>query len=132
MMNEKSSIDPFTDNILRRMDPKVRNSLSPAQLSGIIEAIRTPAKIYPIDFRGVIPLFFARYFFVLLVGRDRRISMNRAEQFRRSQASWMGAILFVFFLSLPILMVLFLFLYLLKVIWGWDFLPNFHLWDFLF
>lgn len=129
-MKENSWIDPFTDNIIGRIDPKVRASLTPNQLSAIVKAIKDPNTIkHPIDIRGVIPLYFARYFFVFMVGRDRRAARGRAEEFRRQQASWMGLVVFALFISVPFLLVLFLFLYMLKVIWGWDILPDFHLWD---
>jgi hypothetical protein len=129
-MTEKSWIDPFADNIIERIDPKVRASLTPNQLSAIVTAIRDPnTKKYPIDVRGVLPLFFARYFFVFLVGRDQRALRGRTEELRRHHASWIGVILFALFISVPFLLVLLLFLYLLKLIWGWDIFPAFHIWE---
>jgi hypothetical protein len=129
-MTEKSWIDPFADNIIERIDPKVRASLTPNQLSAIVTAIRDPnTKKYPIDVRGVLPLFFARYFFVFLVGRDKRALRGRTEELRRHHASWIGVILFALFISVPFLLVLLLFLYLLKLIWGWDIFPAFHIWE---
>lgn len=129
-MKEKSWIDPFTDNIIERIDPKVRASLTPNQLSAIVTAISAPnTKKYPIDVRGVLPLFFARYFFVFMVGRDQRALRGRTEELRRNHASWLGVVLFALFISVPFFLVLLLFLYLLKLFWGLDIFPAFHLWE---
>lgn len=130
-MSENNWIDPFSDGIIQRIDPKVRDSLTPTQLTAIKEAIRSPSKpVRPIDIRGIIPLYFARYFFVLLIGRDRRASMIRTEGMRRHQASWLNGLLISLFIACPIAVILFLFLYLLKYLGGYDIISDQHLWDF--
>lgn len=129
-MPDKNWIDPFSDGIIKRIDPKVRDSLTPTQLTAIKEAIRGPrAPIKPIDIRGVIPLYFARYFFVLLIGRDRRAAVIREEGFRRIRSRWLNGLFFSFFVACPLVVIVFLFLYLLKTIWGLDIMPDQHLWD---
>jgi len=128
-MKPRIEVDPFTDNIIRRIDPKIRDTLSTTQVTAIIAAIRNPEKIRPIDIRGIIPLYFARYFFVLLIGRDKRAVMEREEHMRRQKASWLGGILFAILVSLPFLLLLFVFLYLLKYFAGVDIVPDFHLWE---
>jgi|APCry1669189204_1035204.scaffolds.fasta_scaffold112589_1 hypothetical protein len=128
-MKPRIEVDPFTDNIIRRIDPKIRDTLSTTQVTAIIAAIRNPEKIRPIDIRGIIPLYFARYFFVLLIGRDKRAVMEREEHMRRKKASWLGGILFALLVSLPFLLLLFVFLYLLKYFAGVDIVPDFHLWE---
>ncbi len=128
-MKPRIEVDPFTDNIIRRIDPKIRDTLSTTQVTAIIAAIRNPEKIRPIDIRGIIPLYFARYFFVLLIGRDKRAVMEREEHIRRKKASWLGGILFALLVSLPFLLLLFVFLYLLKYFAGVDIVPDFHLWE---
>ena len=128
-MKPRIDVDPFTDNIIRRIDPKIRDSLTTTQVTAIIAAIRNPEKIRPIDIRGIIPLYFARYFFVLLIGRDKRAVMEREEHMRRKKASWLGGILFALLVSLPFLLLLFVFLYLLKYFAGVDIVPDFHLWE---
>lgn len=131
-MSENKWIDPFSDNIIQRIDPKVRDSLTPAQLSAIKDAIRGPSKpIRPIDIRGIIPLYFARYFFVLLIGRDRRASVAMNEGVRRHKASWLNGLFFSLFVACPIIVILFLFVYVLKYIWGLDIIPDQHLGDIL-
>ena len=128
-MKPRIEVDPFTDNIIRRIDPKIRDSLTTTQVTAIIAAIRNPEKIRPVDIRGIIPLYFARYFFVLLIGRDKRAVMEREEHMRRKKASWLGGILFALLVSLPFLLLLFVFLYLLKYFAGVDIVPDFHLWE---
>jgi hypothetical protein len=128
-MKTRIEVDPFTDNIIRRIDPKIRDTLTTTQVTAIIAAIRNPEKIRPIDIRGIIPLYFARYFFVLLIGRDKRAVMEREEHMRRKKASWLGGILFALLVSLPFLLLLFVFLYLLKYFAGVDIVPDFHLWE---
>ncbi len=128
-MKPRIEVDPFTDNIIRRIDPKIRDTLSTTQVTAIIAAIRNPEKIRPIDIRGIIPLYFARYFFVLLIGRDKRAVMEREEHMRWKKASWLGGILFALLVSLPFLLLLFVFLYLLKYFAGVDIVPDFHLWE---
>jgi hypothetical protein len=129
-MKNLGNTDPFTDDVIRGIDPKVRDSLSPYQLSAIIEAIRTPnSGIFPIDFRGVIPVFFARYYFVFIIGRDRTATMRRTESFRRQRYSLMGCVVFALLVALPFLLLLFTFLYLLKYLGGLDFIPDFHIYD---
>ncbi len=128
-MKPRIEVDPFTDNIIRRIDPKIRDTLSTTQVTAIIAAIRNPEKIRPIDIRGIIPLYFARYFFVLLIGRDKRAVMEREEHMRRKKASWLGGILFALLVSFPFLLLLFVFLYLLKYFAGVDIVPDFHLWE---
>jgi hypothetical protein len=128
-MKPRIEVDPFTDNIIRRIDPKIRDTLTTTQVTAIIAAIRNPEKVRPIDIRGIIPLYFARYFFVLLIGRDKRAVMEREEHMRRKKASWLGGILFALLVSLPFLLLLFVFLYLLKYFAGVDIVPDFHLWE---
>lgn len=129
-MSENKWIDPFSDGIIQRIDPKVRDSLTPAQLAAIKEAIKSPRKpIRPIDVRGIIPLYFARYFFVLLVGRDRRASVVRDEEFRRHRSSWVSGLFFSVFVACPLVVLILIFLYLLKYIGGWNIMPDEHFWD---
>jgi hypothetical protein len=129
-MKNETANDPFTDEVIHRIEPKVRDSLTPTQLSAIVQAIRTPSPgAFPVNFRGVLPFFFTRYYFVLLIGRDRTAARLKKETFRRQRYSLMGGVLFASLVALPFLLLLFLFLYLLKQTWGLDFIPDFHLYD---
>lgn len=91
-MDDAEIADIFTDSILRRINPEVRATLLPAQLSAIREAILTEhfAHRHPVDIRGVIPLPFARYYYVLRLGRDRRGSTRESEAARRKKTALVG------------------------------------------
>ncbi len=130
IVKDQGRMDPYTDHIIQRIDPKVRDSLSPAQRDAISEAIRTTGtETFPVDFRGYIPFFFARYYFIFLIGRDCTAAMRKTETFRRQRYSLMGGLLFALLVAFPFLLLLFTFLYLAKYFLGFDFIPEFHLYD---
>lgn len=132
-MLDKTSLDPFTLNIIERIDPRVRDSLSPNQMEAIAEAIRTShiAKRHAVDFRARVPLFFARFYIVFLMGRDQR-ALTRQEERRR--LAWTELLVGAFFgllFASPFLLLLFFILYFVKSSLGIDILPNSHLTDIL-
>ena len=132
-MNNHQPTDPFTYHVMERIDPKVRASLTPAQLSAIKEAISAsrPLKNHPIDIRGIIPVFFVRYYFVFLSGRDRRSSTRRLEEKRQWLTSLSGGLM-LFFLGLaPLILILVLVLYLIKCTMGINIMTGTHLQDLL-
>ncbi len=132
-MNNHQPMDPFTYHVMERIDPKVRASLTPAQLSAIKEAISAsrPLKNHPIDIRGIIPVFFVRYYFVFLSGRDRRSSTRRLEKKRQWLTSLSGGLM-LFFLGLaPLILILVLVLYLIKCTMGINIMTETHLKDLL-
>ena len=128
MKNEKKT-DAFTFHILKNIDKKTLDSLSPTQLSAIKEAIRATqrSKRHPLDIRGVINLFFAKYYFVLFMGRDRRVSTKEAEFDRRHDIALLGNIAFLFFMIVPFILLILIFLYVLKVFAGIDLIPDVHM-----
>jgi hypothetical protein len=129
-MSDARKPDPFTENIVRRIDPKVRDSLTPAQFDAIVQAIEGhDRENYLLDIRKAIPLFLFRVYAVLVLCRDRRVGTQRAEESRSRRISWTGGILLVLLMGLPFLLVLFFFLYLLKLMLGLDVFPDFHLWE---
>jgi len=126
-------MDPFTYHVMERIDPKVRASLTPAQLSAIKEAISAsrPLKKHPIDIRGIIPVFFVRYYFVILSGRDRRLYTKRIEEKRRWLTSLSGGLTLFILGVVPLILILVLLLYLIKCTCGIDIMPDIHLKDLL-
>jgi len=126
-------MDPFTYHVMERIDPKVRASLTPAQLSAIKEAISAsrPLKKHPIDIRGIIPVFFVRYYFVILSGRDRRLYTKRIEEKRRWLTSLSGGLTLFILGMVPLILILVLLLYLIKCTCGIDIMPDIHLKDLL-
>jgi len=132
-MNNHKPLDPFTYHVIERMDPKVRASLTPAQLSAIKEAIEggRPLKRHPIDLRGIIPLFFAQYYFVFLLGRDRRSSTRRIEERRRWLISLSGGLMLLILGLIPLILIILLLLYLIKCSLGINIMADVHLRDVL-
>jgi len=130
-MNNHQPMDPFTYHVMERIDPKVRASLTPAQLSAIKEAIRAnrPSQKHPIDIRGIIPVFFVRYYFVILSGRDRRLYTKRIEDKRRWLTSLSGGLTLFFLGVAPLILILVLLLYLIKCTFGINIMPETHLKD---
>jgi hypothetical protein len=129
---DREALDPFTQNFLENIDPKVRDSLTPRQLSGIIHAIQMskPMHRHAVDIRGVFPLFFARYYFVFVMGRDRRSVSRRIEKHRWDWASLCAWTIFLVLVSSPLLVVLLVLLYFLKSALGIDLFPDRHVMDF--
>jgi hypothetical protein len=131
-MKKPRWLDPFTANMVRQIDPKVRDSLTPAQVEAIVDAMaNTGGEDHVIDVRRGIPLFLSRYYFVFLVGRDQRPAVQRTEAARGKRVSWVGGLLFALLVASPFLLLVFLFVYLLKLLLGVDLFPHFHLYDIL-
>jgi hypothetical protein len=135
MTNEISSpfpIDPYTKSIFNRIEPEIRKSLTAAQISAIASAISeiNTSDNYRIDWRGSFSLFFARFYFMILVGRDLGIETRIVELERRQRSlllvKYMGKATIVLLLPLSFLYLL----YLLKSALGINLFPNKHLWDF--
>lgn len=126
-------MDPFTYHVMERIDPKVRASLTPAQLSAIKAAISASrsSKKHPIDIRGVIPFFFVRYYFIILSGRDRRLHTQRIEEKRRWLTSLSGGLTLFILGVAPLILILILLLYLIKCALGINIMPDIHLKDLL-
>jgi len=130
-MNNHQPMDPFTYHVMERIDPKVRASLTPAQLSAIKEAIRAnrPLNKHPIDIRGIIPVFFVRYYFVFMSGRDRRLYTKRIEEKRRWLTSLSGGLTLFILGVAPLILIIVLLLYLIKCTFGINIMPETHLKD---
>ena len=127
------NLDAFTDSVMRRIDRKVLASFTREQLRAIHEGISAsrPLSKHPIDVRGIIPLFFTQYYFVLLMGKDRRLATRRIENIRREKSALAGGALFLFFGMSPLILFGLLLLYFMKSAMGIDLFPDKHLWDIL-
>ena len=79
----------------------------------------------------MIPLFFWRFYFVLLMGRDRRRSTARSEVERRNAAGLVADLVFVAALLGQLLLLLAVGLYLIKSALGIDLMKNLHAWELL-
>lgn len=77
--------DAFTQSVMNHIDPKIYLTLNSGQIQAIRQAVFQcrPAKKHIVNLRGFIPLIFARYYFVFLLGRDRRKEKKPVEFERR-------------------------------------------------
>lgn len=138
-MNKRVSLDDpdldrYTRFVLGHVDEDVRRSLTPQQFESIRQAIDAtkPLSKHPLDIRGVIPLFFARYYFVILGGRDKRKNQGDKEfDRRRNTASALSAIMLTIILLIPLSAMAILLLYGLKSFLGIDVMPDSHFGDLL-
>ncbi len=133
MQRKIEPVDAFTDSVLRRIDRKVLASLSEEQVSAIQEGISSsrPLSKHPFDIRGTVPTFFAHYYFVLLMGRDRRVETQKLEGKRQRGSALAGGMLFFTFALSPLFLVALVILYLVKSDMGIDLVPGEHAWQFL-
>ena len=130
-MNQDDQLDAYTDSVLRRIDADVLDSLSPDQYKAVKEGISAarPYARHPIDKRGVLPLFFARYYFVFLMGRDKRTSTIKEELNRKQKSGMAGGAMFVVFALSPLILAALVVLYFVKSAAGIDLMGDQHAWD---
>ncbi len=126
-------VDAFTHHTIDCIEPAVRETLTPKQLFAIEEAVITSRTHTerPLNIRGVIPFFFARFYFVFVLGRDRREETRQVEFERRRKANILTTLLFLFYIAVPIIIVVLVGLYILKTALGIDLYAGGHIWDFL-
>lgn len=125
--------DAFTYHVYQSIDAEVRATLTPRQVHAIETAIRAnkPYQKHPFDLRGVLPLFFIRLYFVILIGRDKRSPTRNKEAKRRKQTVLGSTLLSAYILLCMLIPVVFLLLYLFKSALGINLLENSHLSDFI-
>ncbi|MDD1783286.1 hypothetical protein LRP49_19125 [Enterovibrio sp. ZSDZ35] len=121
--NIKGSIhnDPFIRGFLDKIPKDVASSFTDSQLLQLKLMFGTRAKAqHIVDIRTVMGSFSWSYYFVFLLGRNRR-DLTRAEQ-RMANA---GKVFFLLMGSLVLFSVAIITLYLIKSFLGIDLLPHF-------
>ena len=128
-MKIKESSGAFAYHILSKIDPEIMDSLTQQQLNAVYQVIvaSRPQEKHPIDVRAVIPLFFFRIYVVFLMGRDKRPKVQLREAVRRRESDISFSALLIILSLIPIFLLLALVYYFLKVEYGIDYIPNFHL-----
>ncbi|WP_120993996.1 3-phosphoshikimate 1-carboxyvinyltransferase [Stutzerimonas urumqiensis] len=119
--------DAFVEGLKARLPTHLRDSFTTEQLDALRVAFGARKwGSHAIDWRGTISLWQWRYYFVLLLGRNRR-ERTRRQQDLTLLAKAIGATAFLAFS----LMVGLLALYLLKSALGINIFPNFSfgIWD---
>ncbi|GGK77219.1 3-phosphoshikimate 1-carboxyvinyltransferase [Amphritea balenae] len=122
-METKAPKDWFEEGLFKRVPEEIKDSFSQAQIDALKVAFgaRKWGK-HPVDIRGTLKLWTWRYYFVVLIGRNRR-ELSRAEQ---KTAALVQAFFLILFLSFSTLLGL-LVLYLIKSAAGIDLFPGFSL-----
>jgi hypothetical protein len=131
LSQQKMGGDNFSQYVLKKIDPQVFKTLNLLQLEAISQAIAgtDKSKRHAFDFRGAIPLFFRRYYFVMLAGRDRRSATRTIEAGRRKSSSVVALLLMSYCVICGAVFFCLLALYLLKSFLGIDLFADKHLWD---
>lgn len=126
-------IDAYTNHIFEQIPQDVKDTFSEIQTEAIKEAVKSgfSPKRHAIDLRGVIPLFFWKFYFVFHFGRDTRSTTKDTELGRRTGAKLLGNILFIIAALSPIVLILMIILYFLKSAMGINLFPNLSLSDIL-
>lgn len=117
----------YIARIMESIDPEISQSLTDEQRKAIEEAI---AQERPNQYHAVnieLPLYFARYYFVLQLGRDRRTTRRILEKRRRKLVAFAGNVMFFFMVASPLLLVFLAVIYILKSAMGIDLFPDFHM-----
>lgn len=115
------------EQLLARMTPEIASSFTQQQIDSLRAAIRGPARSrHAVDLRFTLPIWRWRFYFVFLIGKDRRALTRRQEAWFRftELAALVGFLTFSALLGLLIL-------YLVKSALGIDIFPNysFGIWD---
>lgn len=135
MSNESAKI--YAEFTISRISPEIRASLTDVQMEAIRNALiaQNTSQKHSVDVRGTIPLFFAKYYFVLFAGKDKRSSTVQKEQRRINKVplpirlTIYGMVLSTVFVSFSLLA--FAIMYALKSFLGIDIFPKHHLSDFI-
>lgn len=130
---EGRELDRYTRFVLTHIDEDVRRSMTQQQFDSVLQAVEaTKPRKHSLDLRGVIPLFFARYYFVILGGRDTRRDLQEKElDRRRNTFSTLEGLILAIVILIPLSALLIIGAYLLKVFLNIDVLPDQHFGDFL-
>lgn len=115
--------DPSIQNLLARIPPEVAQSFTEAQLSALRVALGARSwGRHAVDWRGTFAVWRWRYYFVFLLGRNRReLSRHEKQLSLLLQAAFLAVLLMV--CTLLGLLVL----YLVKSAMGIDLFPGFSL-----
>lgn len=132
-MSSVREIDVYTEHVMSNIDPAVFSSLNLLQIQAVEIAVSSsaPFRRHGVDLRGTLRLYFAQFYFVILMGRDRRIDISNREAGRRYQAGVVSAFIMLYTLICIALPVVLLLLYGIKSWLGIDLFPDQHLSDIL-
>ena len=130
MEDRRFDDDPYVQSVLRRVPLDVQSTLTIEQWDGFRKALEEKERPrHAVDVRFEIPLYFARYYFVMLLGKDRRVRSQRVLVERRSRAKRFAAAVFIASAAAVICLGALFFLYLAKCGADINLFKNSHLMD---
>lgn len=127
--------DVLTQHLWEALPADALRNLSPEQYHALKRALQTQQKRHWLDVRGVIPLFFTQFYFVVLFGPDQRretqeVLFERRQAVKERTAKLVGGVVLAVFLSLLLLSGLAVW-YGVKCVAGADIIPGFSLSEYL-
>lgn len=106
MTNQSPSSDHYIAAIMRKIDQMLGEPLTPQQRQEVMEAIAVfKARKHPIDIRGVLPLHFDQFYFVLLMGKDRRVGEAAKDHELRQRPHFIGRVIAVLVMFWPLYLI---------------------------
>ena len=63
---------PTFTRVLAKIPPEIRRTFTPIQMGALAHALRPSPLHHAIDYRVSLPLFGRRFYFTMLLGRERR------------------------------------------------------------
>ena len=132
-MKRSKNLNTLCTYVLNKIDFNILESLSDEQLATIEDAINTCQlrEKHAFDLRGKINLFFMKYYFVFLIGRDRRAFVKDLEAERIRKVSLIGNLVYFISVILAIFFSAVVGLYLIKTLLGIDLFPGVHMGKYL-
>jgi hypothetical protein len=107
----------YTIALMRKIDHMLQEPLTPQQRKEIEEAVAVfQTRKHPIDLRGVLPLHFARLYFVLLMGKDRRTEEAGKEHDLRQRPKFAARAVSTVFMLWPVYLMVGLGYYILTAL----------------
>lgn len=85
--------DLYIAHLIQSLPKELVESFTTEQYDSLKRALRQYHRRHLIDVRGVIPFFFARYYFVFLFGRDTRSHHEKVVWERRRQRTKLSALI---------------------------------------
>jgi len=82
-----SSANKAFERFLKSLPPDVVASFNSNQLKAMSSALRQDARRHPVDLRVSVPVFWKRFYFVLLIGPERRTA-ERLKADRQRHPVW--------------------------------------------
>lgn len=111
--------DLYIAHLLQSLPKDLVDSFTPEQYSLLKQALRQYHRRHLIDVRGVIPILFARYYFVFLFGRDRRQRSETVALDRRREKGRVATLIGWLVMGLILMMLLLGALGATRLLSGW-------------